>query len=167
MKWLNWQTLVDSAGISHDAVTCRPCELTNQWNKRTLNYIFIMISSKNTFLNRITSCSFHPICIKKRQTEQSEAVGVLMRGWTYGLLTHWKVINADVAVSTQKYMHKRAGWLLCWDWHQYKWGLLKKNSNPAFSSEGREELSDVRKLCQDRDVMTQFLNMASCARESD
>lgn len=135
------------------------CRLRNEKSlkKRMINHVFIMILSKNTFLNGITSCSFHLICIKKRQTEQSEAVGVLMRGWTYGLLTHRKARNADLAVSTQKYMQKRAGWFLCWDWHQYKWGLLKKNSNPAFSSEGGEELSVARKLRQDRDVMTQVL----------
>lgn len=87
----------------------------------------------------------HPIRVKKRHTEQSEAVGVLMRGWTYRLLTRPKARNADSAVSAQKCMQERAALFLCWDRHRYKGGFLKKNCDPASSSEGGEEA----KWCQE------------------
>lgn len=45
--------------------------------KETVNHVFSVISSKKKTHSStgFTSCASHPICVKKRQTEQSEAVG--------------------------------------------------------------------------------------------
>lgn len=142
-KGLNWRTSVDSAGISRDAVTRRLWTDKSLKQKNRQSHIYHNFI-KNTFPKRIYQLRFSSD-MHKIQREQSEAVGVLMRGWTYGLLTHQKAINADCAVfEMQNCMQKRVGWSLCWVLPQNKWGPLREKPQTQRQRSGRRRTQRCR-----------------------